>query len=551
MPDLIRQAQDPLFWVVDNDFLNENGEPMEFRNYRFMIEPFMDLSPRQAAMKCSQIGWSVMEIFKDFWLARFAGANVIHTLPTKVVSKEFVVPKVDKIVSHNPAIREMVGETDSISLKSVGDRFVYYRGSFDEGQAISISAHVLNRDEYDRSNQAVLELYETRLGSAKKERPELGFVWDFSNPSVPNVGVHSLYLRSDQKVWMVLCPACGRWQEMRWPVSVDLDRKCYVCRYCAAELPNEARRMGKWVAQFPGRDISGYHVHKMMVPWVTAGEMVEASRGDIAIFHNFWLGLPYSNPDIQVGREQIVRAIVLTDNPKSEVVIGCDNGIEKHWVAGNRYGIFAYGKTKSWADIETLVNTYNAVCVIDANPYPTEPRRLVEKYRGRVFMHWFQQDTNRVGIVRWGEGDERGKVLVDRTGILDLLAEEIVSQRVVFNMPDAKLEPYIAHWEAVYRTVTTDEKGKTKSEWITKASLPDHWVFATELWRVGMEKVALSGITGPIKRRDKPKSPMGIKITQAGFGNELKSYSPAYDYKKKFDKELRRKRGGRRLFKSV
>lgn len=523
------QVTSSLAWLVGNSIANENGAPMEWYDHRFLIEPMLDMAPNQATMKCSQIGYSTLAILKEIHLARYWGANIIHTLPTKTITKDFVTPKVDKIIARNPAIKEFMGQTDSINLKAVGDRFIYYRGTFDESQAIAISAHVLIQDEFDRSKQDVLELYKTRLGDARRERPDLGFVWSFSNPSMPGFGIHDLYQKSDQKIWMVRCGDCKHYQEMTWPESVDLKKKTFICRICEAELSDDDRRFGKWVPQFPGRPISGYHISRLIVPWTTAEEVVDASQGDIGLFYNFWLGLPWVDPDIQITRESIVRAIVLTENPKTGVVIGVDNGVEKHYVIGNQYGIFDYGVTKDWQVIENLHNQYNAITVIDANPHPNQPTKLVKKYPNRVFMHWFSEDTKNLGIIRWGQGPDVGRVLVDRTRMLDLTADEINHQEISFNLGLAALEGLIAHCEVVYRIVAEDAKGRPKGEWMTQGSKPDHWWFAINLWRVGMNKRKESVGAGPVSMRKKETFPKSFAIDTYGFGDKMEPHSPGYD----------------------
>jgi hypothetical protein len=61
-----------LAWVLKHHIKNENGSPIEFGDHTFMIEPYMDCTPRQAIIKCSQIGWSVLAIIRSFHLAKFA-----------------------------------------------------------------------------------------------------------------------------------------------------------------------------------------------------------------------------------------------------------------------------------------------------------------------------------------------------------------------------------------------------------------------------------------------------------------------------------------------
>src|SRR3990167_427295 len=195
-------------WILNNGIVNENGNLIEFKDHSFLVEPYSDNSPKQAVRKCSQIGWSTLAILRSFHLAFYAGANIIHTFPSRNISKDFVVPKVNPLIARNKVLRDMIG-VDSVALKQVGDRYIYYRGSFEQTEAISISAHILINDEYDRSNQQVLKTYRSRLDDAKRERPELGWEWAFSNPSIPGYGVDALWVKSDQKHWFVKCRYCS------------------------------------------------------------------------------------------------------------------------------------------------------------------------------------------------------------------------------------------------------------------------------------------------------------------------------------------------------
>ena len=191
-------------WVLDSQLINENQKPFEFDNHRFMLQPYSDSSPDQVIMKSAQVGWSVAAILKSIHAAKFLKLNVIYVLPTRNVVHDFVTPKVNPLIQRNPVIAEMVKGSDSTSLKQVGDRFIYFRGSFHEGEAISTTADLIVADEYDRSDQSVLTVYQSRLQAS-----EFGWYWRFSNPSVPGFGVHDWYQESDQMHWFVTCPHCN------------------------------------------------------------------------------------------------------------------------------------------------------------------------------------------------------------------------------------------------------------------------------------------------------------------------------------------------------
>jgi len=485
-------------FVYYNKIQNENQKAIEFDNHRFLLQPYMDEAKTQVARKSTQVGWSTLAIIKSIHFSNYRHANVIYTLPSKSVVKDFVTPKVDPLIASNPVIARMIGKTDSAGLKSVGQRFIYFRGSWEQSSAITISGDVLINDEFDRSNQLVLETYKTRLDAAAINNPDMGIEWAFSNPSVPGAGVDALWQESDQKHWYIKCSRCNVEQYMEWPDNVDLINACYICKHCKRQLSHEDRRDGRWIRHRMS-DVSGYWVNQLMVPWIPASKIIKNSKKDQQIFHNFTLGLPYVASEDKISEESIKRAIILEENPRTDVAIGVDVGIVKHYVIGNRYGIFRVGTCHSWEEIEDLRNRYAAHMVIDAMPMPDPVMRLVQKYTGKVWMCYFSENKKQLEVIEWGEGDKDGVVLADRTKIIDAVVADIRAGDVCFNIPPEGLTEYIKHALAMYRVVTeelTPEGGKTgkvKQQWLTIGSRPDHYIFATVYWRIALEQTLAHG----------------------------------------------------------
>lgn len=481
------EAFNAIAWILKNNLKNENGSAIEFKDHTFMMKPYMDNTPMQVALKCAQIGWSTLAILRSFHLARYAGANIIHTFPSRNMAKDFVIPKVDPLIENNPEIAKMIGSS-STSLKQIGKRFIYYRGSYEQNEAISISAHILINDEYDRSNQQVLKTYRSRLDDAKREMPDLGWEWRFSNPTIPGYGVDELWQKSDKKHWFVKCTRCNYEWYLKFPENFNFETRERICTKCHRPLTREALTNGRWVNQRTS-DVSGYWISQAFVPWISAGKIIDESFGDQEVFHNFTLGLPYISKDTSVSRESITKCIVPGYNPKTNVAMGVDNGIVKHFVIGNRFGIFRVGTTESWEEIENMRNQYGATMVIDSLPYPTIPARLAKKYPGKVFIHYYQPDKNSVGTIRW----EQYEVKSDRTKLIDEVVAEINSGDITFNMTSPELEEYINHWQQVYRMIDTTPTGVQKPKWATIEGRPDHFAHATVYWRVALERTLSQG----------------------------------------------------------
>lgn len=497
-----------LAWAIANDFVNENGHLLEFTDHRFLIDPFSDLSKDQVIMKSAQVGFSTMVILKSIHLAAYYGLNIGYILPTNNVVKDFVTPKVDPLIMKNKEIAKLVTK-DSVSLKKFGDRFVYFRGSFSEREAIAISLDALMIDEVDRCDPAVLTTYLSRLQASKFQ-----WNWQFSNPSVPGFGVHEQYQKSDQMHWMVTCRHCKDEWYLTFEDNVDMERKIYVCRKCKQELTDYDRKMGRWLAKYPDRKLRGYHVSQLMAPWVPASYIVEKYHtSNPEFFHNFVLGLPYMAAELIVDRETILRATAPGSITLQNVAIGVDNGITKHFVIGTPNGIFKYGKTESWEEIENLLLTYNAKMVIDANPYPTVPKKLVERYPNQVFLNYYVPDSRGLSTVRWQTGNKKGVVHSDRTKIIDLVASEIANSDILFTMRPHELEEYISHWTNMYRVVEKDTKGIDKGMWMTKEGRPDHYSHATVYYRLALARI-LQGGSGGIIRAKGPMKKQSVTVNQ-------------------------------------
>lgn len=487
------EAVSNLAFILNNEIKNENGSPIEFGDHRFLIQPYTDMSPEQVVMKPTQVGWSVCGINKSLWCSRYLQANIIYTLPSKSVVKDFVTPKVDPIITQNPIYQSWIGKTDSVALKAVGKRFIYFRGSWEQASAISISAHILISDEKDRSNQLVLETYRTRLDDAKRERPDLGFFWEWSNPSIPGYGVDETYQLSDQKHWFIKCHRCNYEWYLKFPDNIDFEREIYVCAKCRRPLTRDDRTNGRWVKKNNKSSISGYWLSQLMIPWISAKEIIAKSKKDQSIFHNFCLGLPYISKDQSVSRQTILNCIVPTVNNRTGVVMGVDNGVTKTVVIGNVHGIFRVYETDNWEDIEDDIRRYNATCVIDANPYPVEPRRLAKKYPQQVFIHYFVQEQKDMQIIMWGKSDKKGVVVSDRTKIIDMVVNELIQQEIIFNLTLTDLEQYISDWGQLFRTIDTNKQGIQKAVWKSIEGRRDHYAFATMYWRIALEKVFSGG----------------------------------------------------------
>lgn len=473
----------PLAWIDLNGFVNENQQKLEFKTHRFMIDIYADDSDDIVCKKSAQVGFSVMAILKSFWLARYGGWNIIYALPTNNVVQDFVKPKVNPLISSNPAIQAMVSD-DSVSYKRIGDRNLFFKGGYSDREAISITGDILVIDEYDRMpSMAVVNTFDSRLQASTHP-----VRWRFSNPSQVGFGVDALFQDSDQRHWMVR-HGCGHEWFVDWEPDgrchyVDKDKQIYACGECKDEVTDEERRMGRWVAKYPERRRHGYWISQMMAPWVSARRIIEQfEESNIEFFHNFVLGKAYTPSDLIVNRATILRANAPSTIPRVQVAMGVDQNVgEQIWVAGTSQGIFAHGKTTSWEELERLKLQWNATIVADPAPYPTMPKILADKYHD--FYLCYFKEIQGLDVLQW-----KGQIVsADRTRLLDIVANEITEAKLLFRETPYQLEDYIADWQNLYRTTVNDPDGRSKSKWLKKDNKESDFSLATAYFRIALSR---------------------------------------------------------------
>ena len=407
--------------------------------------------------------------------------------------------------------------------------------TFIEQAAISVSSDWNIFDEEDRSNQEVIAVYASRLQHSKHR-----WEWHFSNPSVQGNGVSRYWSRSDQKHWFIQCDGCQKYQFLSWPDSVDRQTKQFVCKSCHKTLTDEERRVGQWrkkkMEEGMTAEFSGYWISLLMAPWVTAKEICDYyDTKPIDYFYNFVLGLPYVGEGNTVPPDVIFRNcdpdLV---NDQERIVIGCDSGLKKHYVLGNKDGLFHYGVAMDWTEIEFFLKKFKrSIAVIDALPDLTEPRKLREKYPGRVFLVTYARDRSGMQLIRWGKKADEGSVLVDRNRMIQLVIDEFADQRIPLQGNLGDWEQFYSHWKTLFKITVLNSLGTPLFEWKTSDG-NDHWIHACTYWRVGMDRF---GQGGGIIEGVSDDGPSGIKtapvVNPDGSIPQLKSAESLFDFEDK------------------
>lgn len=184
-------------------------------------------------------------------------------------------------------------------------------------------------------------------------------VFLMSTPTVKGASrIEVAYQASDQRLYFVPCPHCGRrqvlrWAHVRWEPG-DPETARYECEACGQPW-NEAQRLdairhGGWVATATSHGIAGFHLPGLYSPWVSLAEAVreflEAKKlpETLRVWVNTYLGETWEDQGEQVDDVGLYdrREDYETDVPRSVVVLTAgvdvqDDRLECELVGWGRY----------------------------------------------------------------------------------------------------------------------------------------------------------------------------------------------------------------------
>lgn len=520
-----------LHWILENGIVNEKGLPLEFERHAFLRKPYEDWSPRLTCMKSAQIGFSTMAILKVLWSAHRKKRSCVYTLPTDNDVKEFAHSKVDPIITGNTALATLINDdVDSIYQKRIGNAHIFWQGTKGQSKGIMVTSDLNVHDELDRSDQATVETYESRIAASDYKGR-----WIFSNPSRPNVGVDVYWQRSDKKQWHVRCPRCNEKQPLDYFVNVCKERRAYICRKCKEFLPDEARLAGEWVPEFPGRDWSGYHISQLMAPWITAAELIEAEETKTQeYFYNFVLGLPVIGGANQVSRSIILQCCIDAKPEGKWKFLGVDVGSILHCVQGTENGVTRVFTLPGWDDLHAYFRAQGInTAVVDNAPETEEAAKFVRHFRGRAWRCIYDYDSKRDEMLEFVEkGDNEGVIYAHRTRVIDhtidvydqgginVYIKPNDPQLVGLNRPGVIENSLCGHWETLYvsgadgqdvNIVKKDRMGNVIRTW--ENSGPDHFAHANVYYEIARQRRVRSNRMSESIRRGQPKVPVINKIT--------------------------------------
>lgn len=509
------------------------GEPFP-GNYSWEHHPWVrgvldSDAPFNYAMKAAQLGITEVAINRALYVLDKLHRDVLYVLPTALNASDFSKARFGGALQLSPYIKSMFTSTDTVNLKQAGANSLYIRGSRGDSNLKSIPVSDLILDEVDEMDQKQIWLALERLSGQIHKH-----VWGISTPTIPNYGIHKLYMTSTQEHFVFQCPCCSRWTELLWPDCIEIigetvyDPRCLEsfikCKECGGRLEHKEKpnwlRTAQWQSMAPNGnpEIRGFHVSQLYSFTVSPGELVVAyhrGRGDEAAakeFNNSKLGLPFLGDGAQITDDMLDRCIKnhTINDPRPKVggqrlvTMGVDQGktgyisvvdwqlerIDRDINAVALGKLLWYGKfgEEDWKYLDELMREWQVLaCVVDADPNINEARRFARRFWGYVWLTRYRrgQTAKEMSIE---EADNAPIAQVDRTSWISCALGRFKVQPPRIELPrDISLE-YRDHLKSLVRTYEKDENGNPKMVYVNTG--PDHYAHSLVYCEMGLPLAA-------------------------------------------------------------
>ncbi len=447
---------------------NEKGSELEFHDRKYLLDLYKATwsYPKMVIKKSAQVGVTTFALTKAFWLCDNYQTSVIFTMPThgdvSIFSQTRINPMLKSAQTDND-----IG-IDNVSVKQIGNSFIYLRGAWTEKQALSIPSDYNIHDEIDFSKPDIREMYEERL-SASDFRWQL----DISTPTIPNYGISKEFEETTKNLWVVDCRACGHRQEVKIDNIIDEEYRCLKCK----EILD--RENGKWEAQQKS-EVAGFHITQLMAGWLPASEILRKRERYIfkRDFFNFVLGEEYYG-----GEEMVTRADILAllydgkeiPDEGTKTAVGIDWG-DISWAVVRRGNTILHiqkitGDTRTHPkQVAELMEKFNAYAVCDFGYGDTKNKALIDWFPKKVWQCLY---TAKTIFPRFDDNDR--KVHIDRTLSLKESFEEIKAKGVRI-VATPEINVFISHFGNMVEKKSMDEHGQMKED--IQSAGDDHYAHA-------------------------------------------------------------------------
>lgn len=246
------------------------------------------------------------------------------------------------------------------------------------------------------------------------------------------------------------------------------------------------------------------------LPEVVKNEIEDDRLKRPALYRQKWLGEPFISPNDLLREDALVQCLSSDVNAQEgRIIIGVDTGHNIYYTMMNKDGVFYHGYCPSveemgsdpnydpYDEITRRMQQYpKSILIADQGGDLIGIRKLQAKFPSRVYLCWFTKESKNKELIRWGDKEEYGKVLVDRNRMIQMTVDQIREKRVTFNGSHEDWKPFFQHAMNIYRMKEIQGQDENDPQygwrWVWKRKGPDHWFMSMIYALVGLDKFAES-----------------------------------------------------------
>lgn len=482
------------------------------------------------AMKGAQLGVTEVAINRAFYTIDRLKRDVLYVLPNDKVASDFSKGRFNTALALSPYLKRLFTDTNSVNMKQAGSCSLYIRGSKGEGNLVSIPVSELILDEVDRMDEDKLHLaYERLSGQLEKH------IFGISTPTIPEYGIHKLYMGGTQEHFVFPCPGCSRRIELVWPDSVEIigespgDPRCaesfLKCQYCAKRLEHELKpdilSQASWEVfnKEANPEIRTFHISQLYSFTVTPGELVAAylagfgSEFAAQEFANSKLGNPFIGDGSRVDDAMLANCIgehskqdIRPEAAVKIITMGLDRGTWNHYeiveweipgwttdinssaIAKVLYEGKFHEEDFEWKTDELMREWQVWACVLDPDPGVMEARRFCRRFPGYVFMCRYRRGQVAREISETDEGDGAVMLTVDRAHWLSASLGRFKAAKPRIILPRDVSEEYKSHMKALVSCYSKNDLNEPVLDF--KKLGADHFAHARTYAEIALPMVA-------------------------------------------------------------
>lgn len=402
-------------------------------------------------MKCTQVGFTVMEMLAMIYLAlRFSPTKIGMFMPSQMLasgksSERFMpivrtVPQVYGMMTDENATGRKGGEGNVLIRNLAASRF-HFLWTTGKTATESFPMDVVSFDEVQEMAIADMEKTRERMSASALRYTLMG-----STANWPDADIHWWFKKGTQHQFHTECQHCQTLQVLdeHFPQCIGYDPDAprlqqrglgkgalgeyrYRCHHCLGWIDDP--QLGDWIAKDPDAEIRSVHFPQFLSPTISPRDIIEAyhSADDMKNFFNRKLGKPYTDPSqVPVNLEMLNlcaqdgMAIGLQWKRNArDTFMGLDQmgsfivAIVKERLADGRqatvhleYIFLAPTKedpdASPWRRCDELMAAYGVrICVVETLPNYDSAKSFARRHDGKVFLAGYGNMDGE--MLAWGD----------------------------------------------------------------------------------------------------------------------------------------------------